>query len=360
MFLIRADGNAEIGVGHVMRCLSIADALKEKNKEVVFAAADYNMKTVIESRGFSCIVLESDYKNMMSDFDNDTFVDIINQSESIIIDSYYVSDEYFNRIRGIRKEQQDNTGYKIIYIDDLCEKAHPVDVLINYNIYADIEKYRSLYSANDNKSVMTEFVIGSQYIPLRKEFSSISKIRIKEKVTDVLVMTGGADMHHVALNLIKKLKEVISGSDSKRIKDICFRFVIGAMSADYSSILNELAGSKNIVLHKDVKNIWTLMCSCDIAVSAAGTSLYELCACGVPTITYVLADNQMNGEEAFIENKVMLSIGDIRIEEKYCEKIISSVLDLADDYSLRKQMADRGASITDGSGARKIANLLIR
>ena len=107
MFLIRADGNAEIGVGHVMRCLSIADALKENNKEVVFATADNNMKSVIEGRGFSCIVLESDYKNMMSDFDNEVFPDILNQSESIIVDSYYVSDEYFNRIREARKEKND-------------------------------------------------------------------------------------------------------------------------------------------------------------------------------------------------------------------------------------------------------------
>lgn len=358
MFLIRADGNAEIGVGHVMRCLSIADALKEKNKEVVFAAADNNMKTVIESRGFSCIVLDSDYKNMMSDFDKESLTELIVQSESIIVDSYYVSDEYFNRIRDARKDNQNNGDYKIFYIDDLCEKIYPVDVLINYNIYADAEKYKSLYSANDNRTLSTSFIFGPQYVPLRKQFSKVKKIKIKEKVTDVLIMTGGADMHHISLNLVKALKENLSEKNAN-IGDICFHFVIGSMSGDYSSILNELAGSKNIMIHKDVKDIWTLMSSCDIAVSAAGTSLYELCACGVPTITYVLADNQMNGEKAFVDNKAMLSIGDIRVEQNYCEKIIKAVIDLADDFILRKQMVDRETSITDGSGASRLADLLI-
>ena len=358
MFLIRADGNAEIGVGHVMRCLSIADALKEKNKEVVFAAADCNMKTVIESRGFSCIVLDSDYKNMMSDFDKGTFEDIINQSESVIVDGYYVSNEYFNRIREVRKNNN-NAEYKIIYVDDLCEKAYPVDVLINYNIYADTEKYKLLYATIENQSVSTTFIIGSEYVPLRKEFYNIKKTTIKEKATDVLIMTGGADMYHVSLNLVKALKKIAFGNNTK-LKDIRFHFVIGAMSGDYSSILNELAVSKNIMVHKDVKDIWILMSSCDIAVSAAGTSLYELCACGVPTITYVLADNQVNAEKAFMDNKAMLSIGDIRVEKNYCEKIITAVTDLAEDVTLRKRLADGETSITDGSGASKLADLLIR
>jgi spore coat polysaccharide biosynthesis predicted glycosyltransferase SpsG len=303
-------------------------------------------------------VLGSDYKNMMSDFDKESFYELIIRSESIIVDSYYVSDEYFNRIREARKDNQNNVDYKIFYIDDLCEKAYSVDVLINYNIYADVEKYKSLYSANDNQTVSTSFIIGPQYVPLRKEFSKVERIKIKEKVTDALIMTGGADMYHVSFNLVKALKETVYGNNAN-IKDTCFHFVIGAMSGDYSSILNELAGSKNIMIHKDVKEIWTLMSSCDIAVSAAGTSLYELCACGVPTITYVLADNQMNGEKAFVDNKAMLSIGDIRVEQNYCERIIKAVIDLADDFTLRKQMADRETSITDGSGASKLADLLI-
>ncbi len=351
MVLIRADGNSSIGTGHVMRCLSIADALKRKHKEVIFATADDSMKIIIEDRGFSCYVLDSDYMNLKTDFNNEQFLELINKSSNILVDSYYVSEEYFKSLRDYAFNKM------IIYMDDFCEKAYPVDMVINYNIYADCDKYADLYRT---KNYNTEFVIGSRFAPLRREFSKTKRIGIKEKISDALIMTGGADIHHTALGLIKTLKEYRNNQSGNILDNICFHFVVGAMSEDYDNILNEIRGINNIVIHRNVKDMISLMLSCDIAVSAAGTSLYELCACGVPTITYVLADNQINGEKAFVDSKAMLSVGDIRANQEYCKHILDSVIKLSGDYNLRKMLADKESAITDGSGADRIVELFER
>ncbi|MCR4695992.1 MAG: UDP-2,4-diacetamido-2,4,6-trideoxy-beta-L-altropyranose hydrolase [Lachnospiraceae bacterium] len=349
MVLVRADGNSSIGVGHVMRCLSIADAFKRKNVEVIFATADDSMKNIIEDRGFSCFVLNSDYKNLETDFSNIQYIELINESDTIIVDSYYVREDFFTYIHN------NFINKKIIYMDDLCEKAYPADVLINYNIYANRDKYAGLY---ETMKYNTDFILGPRFTPLRREFSEVRRIDIKEKVSDVLIMTGGADIHHTALGLIKTLKEYRNKHSIDGLDDIRFHFVVGAMSKDYDSILNEISGINNIVIHRNVKDMIPLMTSCDIAVSAAGTSLYELCACGVPTITYVLANNQIDGEKAFADSGAMFSIGDIRTDQLYCNKILDTVIKLAGDYNLRRMLSEKESTITDGIGADRIAEIL--
>ncbi len=350
MILIRADGNSSIGVGHVMRCLSIADALKRKDKEVAFVTADDSMKSIIEDRGFSSVALNSDYKNLETDFNNEQFIKLSNKSDFILVDSYFVNEEYFANL------YKDTLNKKIVYMDDLCEKAYPVDVVINYNVYANRDKYVALY---ESKNYNTDFILGPQFTPLRREFSEVNRIGIKEKISDVLIMTGGADIHHTSLELLKTLKEYRIKQSINGLDDIRFHFVVGAMSQDYNDILNELSGTQNIIVHKDVKDMLSLMCSCDIAVSAAGSTLYELCACGVPTITYVLADNQINGEKSFVESGAMISIGDIRTDKMYCNKMIDQIINLSRDYDLRKVISKKQGMITDGCGADRLADLLI-
>ena len=179
MILIRADGNSSIGVGHVMRCLSIADALKRKDKEVAFVTADDSMKSIIADRGFSCVVLNSDYKNLETDFNNEQFIKLTNKSDFILVDSYFVNEEYFANLH------KDTLNKKIVYMDDLCEKAYPVDVVINYNVYANRDKYVALY---ESKNYNTDFILGPQFTPLRREFSEVNRIGIKEKISDVLIL----------------------------------------------------------------------------------------------------------------------------------------------------------------------------
>ena len=254
MILFRADGNSEIGTGHVMRCLSIADAFKRNGEDSVFVLADNSMKRIIEERGYTVSVLNTDFRNMSED--QEQTIALISKTNACIlfVDSYYVNTEYLSELK---------KKVKLVYIDDLAAFAYPVDVLINYNIYADSLDYKALYEFHNEK--LPKLLLGTDYVPLRSMFCSVPPKKINETVKDVLISTGGADPVHLAVDLIKAII-----SDDK-MNGITFHFLIGAMNPDKHEIKKLADKIENIVLHSNVSDMKSLICSCDIAVSAAGS-----------------------------------------------------------------------------------------
>ena len=345
MIIVRADAGPEIGVGHIMRCLSVADVLK-KQEEIVFFSANEYARRIVNDRGFECFVLGTDYRNMQEEVGVLKETDYYKKSCSIVVDSYYVTDDYFKEIR---------ENKKLVYFDDYMEQAYSTDAIINYNIFADIEKYKEIYR---NISKATKFILGPMYAPLRKEFSGRKQITVEDKVSNVLILAGGADPCHVEKGLTDVIKEECSGKERTGIQ---YHFVVGALSEDYDYLREaECAFPSVIKLYRDVKDMRSLMQQSDMAVSAAGSTLYELCACGVPTITYVSADNQKKAENAFVYQKLMLSAGDAREGNNFFLRLSKCIKELASDVSLRRVLADRGAQIVDGKGATRISNEIIK
>lgn len=353
MILFRADGNGTIGTGHIMRCLSIADGLKRIGEESVFVCADDNMKNLIESRGYGCEVLGTRFDDMESEIESLLNSETYRKSDAIVVDSYYASEKYFECIR---KEK------KIVYVDDLIENAYPVDALINYNIYASEDKYISLYSGK-NKEKNTQknpekpvFILGTKYAPLREEYTKTKEKNTPEKTENILIMTGGADPTHIAPKLAERIvEEAKTDTDESPV----FHFVAGAMSGDYDRLKEiENRSNKKIVIHRNVKDMKSLMDSVDMAVSAAGSTLYELCACAVPTITYVLADNQMQAEKTFLEKGAMLSAGDARDGDVFFDRLYTTISELIKNSSERKRLSQKASEIVDGRGADRIAEIL--
>jgi spore coat polysaccharide biosynthesis predicted glycosyltransferase SpsG len=162
MILLRADGNKKVGSGHIMRCLSIADAARKQGEDCCFVAADNTGVPLVRDRSFDCQVLNTDYTNLQSEIDS--FVQIIEQlaPSHIIVDSYYVTKEYLKKI---------GQYANILYIDDRAEFAYPVDILVNYNIYGPNLNYPKLYQ--DEQIVLPELLLGPQYTPLRDEFQNV-------------------------------------------------------------------------------------------------------------------------------------------------------------------------------------------
>ena len=99
MIIFRADGNPVIGAGHIMRCLSIADAFKALGEEAVFAVADDRMKGLIEKRGFQCFVLGTDYRDMHSDLE--LTLELVRKLGAglLIADSYFVTADHLRKLK---------------------------------------------------------------------------------------------------------------------------------------------------------------------------------------------------------------------------------------------------------------------
>lgn len=333
MTVFRVDGNNVIGSGHIMRCLSIAYEIQQKD-DVVFVVSDSYFFNFIENKGFNCINLEIDYKELPKD---NKFIDYLlkEKPQFVFIDSYYVDNVFFNKVKRI---------CKTIYIDDLLSFPYNVDVLINYNIYGEYSNYKKLY---EKENFIPMLLLGPKYAPLRKEFRNLEEFVIRPKCKNIFVSTGGADPLHLALRLISYIID-------NHILQYTFHFIVGIANNDKDEMIEISKNYKNIILHYNVENISKLMMRCDIAITAAGSTAYELCACGIPTISYILADNQILGAEAFDKKGIMKYCGDARYLKHFSSIIFSNIYVLDNKIELRRKLSINMQKIVDGKGSLNI------
>lgn len=330
MYFIRVDGNRKIGTGHIMRCLALADALREQGKEIVFVTAEPYFKQLTTACGFSCMVLGTAYDRMEEELP--VFLPLLERDrpELVILDSYFVTPRYMEAIKNISR---------LLYIDDLNTFDYPVDIVVNYNIYGPELSYPQ------NKA----YFLGPQYALLRKEFRGLERRIVQEQVKNVLISTGGTDQYHVALRCAEYLRE------HPPCENVVFHLILGAMNQDVEELEIIATELPFIELHHQVKNMCSLMLQCDAALSAAGTTLYELCACGLPTVTYILADNQVQGAQAFQKAGLMLCAGDIRKDVRFPEHLFESLNILVNNFVLRQRMSEQMQDAVDGNGAMQLA-----
>ncbi len=332
MIIVRADSNEYIGTGHIMRCLSIAQCFKERGQEVLFVTADHKGDKLL--RSIQTICLDSIWNDLEKEIQQfSTLITDLNP-DLLLIDSYYVTDKYIDALSQI---------VTVAYIDDFNATHLNLDFIINYNIYADTLNYSA---CSERKTV---FLLGPQYAPLREEFANLPGHSIKS-VTDVMVSAGGSDPERIT----ERIMEMIC----PRFPNIRFHFIVGALNPRLEAI-NKIA-KENAIIHVNEQKMSALMQYCDIAISAAGTTLYELCAAGIPTVTYILADNQFKAAEAFDRKSMMINAGDCRGNIHFIDCLLKHLNELISDEQRRKGLSLEMKKIVDGNGAKRIANELIR
>ena len=339
--LFRADSNKNIGMGHIMRCLSIADALSDIGDTCFFVTADSNPVNLIKERGYEALNLESDYSDTKDGIDKLMMIIDSRKPDLIISDSYFVDNDYFGQLK---------CATRLAYLDDIFGFAYDTDILINYNVYADEDVYRKLYLHDGNKR-MPEMILGPLYAPIRKEFFDVPIPSIKKDAKKVLVSVGGTDPLHMAkgfTDAIGKRKKLIERSE--------FIFVLGKMEPDLEEILKLSESNPWLTVKVNVKDMRSLMQSVDMAISAAGSTQYELCACGVPSINYSMADNQVPGGEAFGRSGLFSYAGDARNNVHFFDDDLNRTEAMLEDYDLRQQMSKRQRKLIDGNGAVRLAD----
>lgn len=333
MIYFRADGNPQIGTGHIMRCLSLADAFRERGIPAAFVTAEPYMRTLIQERGYECAVLGSTYDRMEEELP--MLLPLLEEKRPscVILDSYFVTPEYMNTLRA---------KTALVYVDDLNSFDYPADIIVNYNLYGETADYPP------NKT----YLLGPRYAPLREQFRNLAPRMAQEQVEQILISTGGTDQYHVALRCVEYLLE------HPPVPSTVYHIVLGAMNQDSERIRQLVAKAPYVVPHRQVADMCGLMLQCDMAVSAAGTTLYELCACGLPSVTYILADNQIQGAAAFDAAELMPCAGDVREEVEFPKKIFSKLERLASDQTGRQEISRRTQSLVDGDGALRLAEAL--
>lgn len=337
---IRVDGNEMIATGHVMRCLSIAEEIKKRGAEVTFIVADDKPEELIKSRGFRVDILNTVWNKL----EEETVILCTYLKEHnvnvLLLDSYYVTENYLRELSHCTK---------VIYIDDLHRFAYPVNTVINYNPFTDVGLYKRLYW---DSSINPQLLIGSRYVPLREEFA-LKSFKVEQQVKKVLITTGGTDQLDIAGSL---LQIIMRNSELCQLE---YHVIVGCFSQNKERLhlLAELY--PNIYLHENVNNMAEWMRICDVAVSAAGTTAYELCACGIPSVCLEVADNQ-EGAKIWGEEGYMLYAGNAGRENKRClEQCIEALLFYKGHYVERIEKSIKMQSLVDGYGAKRIAEYIL-
>ena len=336
MLYFRADMNETIATGHIMRCLSIADAAREAGEESCFIVADENACGLLAERGYKYVVLNSDW----SDLNKETsrMVELISKEniKSLLVDSYKASYDYLKIL---------NEHTKVAYLDDLYKKAYPVSVVINYDACEEKKVYLNRYS-NLNTSVY----YGYEYAPLRKEFSGLKHATFNNPgEQNLLILSGGSDPEHFIKNVLRE----IDVNDYKKVFAVCGRY-----SVDYVELLKTYMDSERVEVLQNVSNLWEYMIKADVCISAAGNTAYELMASGTPTILYTMSKEQEPAAKTLSKNAGIIYTGSLKEEGVY-EKIKIGLTDLMKEKAVLQQESDRLKAIIDGNGSARIAKILM-
>ncbi len=340
MFIVRADGNAKIGAGHLMRSLTIAQAVRSlpDAPEVLVLCADEDSAKMAADHGFSTRVFRTDYKQMEEEL---TLWKqwITEENNIILVDSYYVTEAY---LKGLKQFG------RVCLMDDLQQQAYPVDLVINYNVFADEAVYEELYGSRE--SVTAQFCLGGAYVPIREQFQNVS-YRVKEKVEQVLLTTGAGDADNIAGAIMDRIYR----------EDLFYHVLVGRFSPHLADWQMRAQRCPNIRVHFDVQDMAGLMGQCDLAITAGGSTVYELAAVGVPLIAFAYADNQ----ELLVEYlRVQDCAGSAGAWHRQKEQTMNRLEELfkkfCEDVILRRGYAERERKMVDGRGALRLAERLCR
>lgn len=367
LIYFRTDGNSQIATGHLMRCLSIAQACQILSLPVCFLVSDEDSASLLKQFDpvgtFPVRILSSAVYNDMEK-ELPELLSLLSEAPSLLfVDSYFVTEPYLQAVSGI---------CAVTYLDDLQLFDYPVDLVINYDIIP--EDMLPSYQASYKRAGQT--LLGASYTPLRRQFQ-MEVPAVRPSVKDILITTGGSDPYHFCLNLLSCFQERFSALIAE--PDFHLHVLIGSLNED-KRLLMELAEELPFLkLHENVTDMATLMASCDLAISAAGTTLYELCAVGIPAVSYSFADNQLPSSLAFANVGAVPYAGDLRMDTESCSIVPSPdskgtgsayglpgvlsavchfVTDMSGNMAKRKSAQQSMHRLIDGKGSCRIARAL--
>jgi UDP-2,4-diacetamido-2,4,6-trideoxy-beta-L-altropyranose hydrolase len=277
--LIRCDSSKDIGSGHLMRCLSLGEKLKKNSHTVNFVCRKLSgsMVGLIESQGYNFAEIEYSDFNQLEDANKtiDKIKEIYSEKlDWIIVDHYDLDIKWESLVSKFSK--------KIMVIDDLANRNHACNLLLDQNFYINLtERYKNLVP----KSCIT--LLGPNHVLLRDEFYNLAKLnKIRDgHISNILIFFGAGDSLNLTSTVLKALKSI-------QIAKININVVLGEINPYIDEVKKLSDQFKNINIYSQVKNMAQLIYEADLCIGAGGSSMWERCYLGLPTITVNFAENQ--------------------------------------------------------------------
>lgn len=332
--LIRADASAEIGTGHVMRCLALAQAWQSKGGAVHFiGGVPRGLEKRLRDDGVTIWNLGPGTEKKEDALETARRAREVGASW-VVVDGYHFDGLYQHWLRA--------EGIRVLFLDDYGHaERYEADLVLNQNIDAEATLY-------DDRSKETELLLGPRYALLRKEFWAWREPRRtpQPEANRVLVTLGGSDPENCTGMVVEALGIL-------NREDLHCTVVIGGGNLDESPIAAAKQTDASVDFRVDVSNMASLMAEHDVAVSAAGSTCWELAFMGIPNVIIVLADNQRGIAEKLDEIGASRNLG---WHEEVGQVDVASALDsILGDENKYLEMAESAMDVVDGWGAGRVA-----
>ncbi|MFP7231221.1 UDP-2,4-diacetamido-2,4,6-trideoxy-beta-L-altropyranose hydrolase [Bacillus subtilis] len=347
--LFRTDASIEIGTGHVMRCLTLANALRKKGANITFVCRSLqgHLAEVIREQQFDLIMLPAPQKNVLipkstlhSDWlgvpwhvdsaETSRAIQDMNKEISLLIIDHYAID--INWELEVKKYAK-----KIMVIDDLADRLHHCDILLDQNLYP---HYKERYANLVPKSCKQ--FLGPEYVLLRDEFYSFQPNNKNRdgSIKKIFVFFGGTDPTN-------ETKKVIHAFKQLNLHDIELDIVIGNTNTHKNDIESICKKHDFCSFHCQVNHIAELMYNADLAIGAGGTSAWERCYLGLPAIVITVAENQELIAETLDQLGAIQYLGP---KESVKESdIVSSINEMINNPLLLIQMSQKARMLLEGN-----------
>jgi UDP-2,4-diacetamido-2,4,6-trideoxy-beta-L-altropyranose hydrolase len=333
--LIRVDASTNLGTGHVMRCLALAQAWQDTGGSVHFAAATMPdglaTRLIVEGMTFHSLnVLPGSRDDAMQT----TMLAHDLGTVWVVEDGYHFDADYQRTIK--------DTGLRLLAIDDYGHAGHYVaDLVLNQNIYADASLYPS-------RAPETRLLLGTQYVLLRREFVHWRgwQREIPDVARKVLVTMGGSDPDNVTLKVIEALAQV-------QVDGLEVIVVVGAGNPHRPLLQSAIEQIRHSIrVEQNATDMAQLMVWTDIAISAAGSVCWELCFLGVPSLLLMLAENQRPVADGLANAGAMINLGWHVAAQP--SAITAALQELLPDARKRHQFSKRGRQLVVGNGVESV------
>lgn len=354
--VFRADASLQIGSGHVMRCITLADALRAEGAECHFVCREHpgHLLDLIRSKGFTGHSLSADGFSGLQDQaglqpayagwlgatqaqDSASCSEILARiaPDWLVVDHYALDVEWESSLR--------KNFSRLLVIDDLANRRHECDMLLDQNLGRSDSDYAGLVN------VSCDLLIGTQYALLRPEFANLREVSLGRRRTSqlqhILITMGGVDQFNATSATLEALKSCSLPRD-------CSISIIMGLKAPFLADVIDAAMQMPwpTKVFSNVADMGERMAAADLVIGAAGSTSWERCCLGVPTIMVVLADNQISGACALRQSgSVML----IEHPSEIPEQLPPAMLSLSFGGSLKK-MSENASKIVDGLGVQRV------
>lgn len=351
----RVDASRDIGAGHAMRCLSLAQGYGAQGYRCIFVMAQAMDQIVdlVNRRGFivermpesdgSCSISGGPYRHSSwlrtsERADADSFLAVTDKYQFcegiVVVDHYAIAKEWETAV---------SCRYDVLAIDDLNDRPHTARWVLDQTHGKLPKAYDGLIAES------SRLLLGAGYALLSPSYTDLrekAEERAKERGFggNVLVSLGGTYNHDLCLTVVTQIAKV-QGIDK-------ITLVMGAGGENYLPQWHDLAPYPNLELVTFTEKMPELLLQCDLCIGAAGSSSWERCALGIPSISVVIAENQ-KAIGAFLDESgatVMMDVCELEATDRLC----SSVELLIQTQELKDDMASAALSVCDGKGVERV------